>query len=338
MGVLLLSTAAVLFLRDPSRAQACTQASCEDAVVAPVMDLNVPANLPGFPVSDEVHRYSPTDAGAPPPLLLELLDSQGNPVPLERSILTAEPADSLSPKVGGALFAPRAPLSPGMHKLRWQSQCGSPKSRERAITVLPASPLPTVAGTVRVAASQRQSYSVTASGSCYRSIDAALVRLELQPSAELAPFLPVARLTVMVDDRLWASSTYGGGLRVQPDAYRNPVQKPLEIFAECGASGGGDRFSEGIHQGKLHVEIPGAARPLPPIAFSFSFDCSGAAAAGDVDAGADSWGGQSNDAGAGCSIAGGPAGGLPWALLGLGLAVLVRRGRDRARKSADPSP
>lgn len=272
---LAVSAAALATFLAPAPAHACSNALICEPFVAPGSGYGLPANLPGFPVAEEISR--PSDAGVGN-FQLALLDGQGRSIALERRSLPAEPV-VFNPgepvAAAGSIFVPRAALSPGPHMLRWQSGCDPQRTIERAVTILPPAPLPTAAGSVSLSSERVPIYEVWATTSCTVGLDVALVRVAFQPAAELLPFLPVARIKVVVDGKGWSSTTYGGGPRVPRSPYF--VERlPLEIFAQCGAidAYGFDRgLDEGSHQGELQVEIPGAPGPLPGIPFTFTLSC-----------------------------------------------------------------
>jgi MYXO-CTERM domain-containing protein len=310
LSLLALSSALASFTARDARA--CSPPACDPIVVAPAEGASVPANFPGFPVLDETRR-APPDAGLAE-TALTLHGPDGQIIPLERRPLGA----------GSALYVPQKTLLPGPHQLAFVSNCnqsvgGQPPPPEvvRNVNVVAAAPLPTLAGQVTTSASFVPTYTVAVgNGSCFAAMPVSLVRVALTPSADLAPYLPLARLTVTVDGFPWATSVFGGGTRHAPNPYLMPEHEALEIFATC-RDGRLSASEEGEHRGELTVELPGAAA-LPAVPFSFRFDCSGATAT----AGSPS----------GCSYASasrGPSRG-PGLLLGLVWLALWRRRRARS--------
>ena len=261
-------------------AQACSPPQCVPPLVAPAAGKSLPGNLPGFPV---IHERGEGVDGSAPLTVVELIDPAGAVVPTDERML---------PDWVG-LVAPLAPLIPGTYKLRWRETCsfenatqtGVPipaRMAEREVIVTAAQPLPTSIGTLSLE-TRRETYRVNANASCTADVSASVVRLTLQPSAELAPYLPVAKLSVVINGQRWASSLYGAVSVIPPSIYF-AARTPLEIFAVCSAPSGGqsiDRgLAEGTHQAELRVEIPGAASAPAPVPFTFQLSCAGPADGG----------------------------------------------------------
>jgi hypothetical protein len=273
-----------------SPAHACqARTGCWVGHVAPGAGATVPGNVPGLLVSHE------TLIGEPALTLLdpeaELLDASGNQVPVARN-LGASP--------GQSVLVPKQPLAPGSYRLRRKVRCDyqataggiphAPMAEEVTFTTTAATPLPTRAGAITVGGPSRENYDASGYDPfCSWNELAVVVRLALEPSAELAPFLPVARISTKVDGMSWAASEYGGGTRVPRSIYYAP-RVPLAFYARCvtGPSGTLDPgLSEGAHQGELSVHLAGMADPLPPIPFNFTLSCANAAspdAGGSTDA------------------------------------------------------
>jgi hypothetical protein len=264
-------------------ARACIGASCSPGIVAPDRGASVPANVPGFPVTPEQVFYWPFDS-APASTLVELLDGAGQVVPTD--------VVSLSTAKDYALV-PKGQLDPGSYRFRRQVSCiasagfpgGTPSlvaSEERAFTVTTASALPADAGTVEVGPAELVTYRVWGTPACTADVTASLAKLAFKPSAELAPFLSVARIEVRVDGNLWVLSQWGIVPSSMPVSSFVAYKLYDELFTTCVGPSGTDRgLPEGAHQGTLTVWLPNLKDPLPPISFAFSTSCAGAAVLSD---------------------------------------------------------
>ncbi len=243
--------------------------------MAPLEGRAVPVNLPGFPVSEEIHNR--VDAGSPPFDLRLSATPDGPAIPLERKPLT----DGKE-----SLFVPKVALAPGKYWLTYPATCSQVRDQpvaggavRREITLLAESPIPISAGTITVPAQTMGTASIYNSISCGHSVNVARIRPTLVPSAELVPYLSVARLHVAVDGKAWASSVFGGGKRFEPDGYDQARRDPFDLFRVCSNPSGdaGDYDNSGllagVHTGTVTVEIPGATRQPAPISFSFALTC-----------------------------------------------------------------
>lgn len=338
------SAPAIALLGGSAAAVACTGLACSPGHAAPAEGATVPANAPALPVLLTEARYPAVarenlDA-------VKVLDAHGREVPVTRAL---EFASSLN-----ALINPVAPLLPGAYRLVREPVCqyNSPTSPatptsgpvEQKFTVAAASPFPTVAGTIRVGPAVRKKYNVGADVSCSAEVPSVVVELKLEPSAELAPFLPLARWRVKANGEDWAATLPGGTLSAIPRSYYQAPRVATELFRVCETEPNVRDLGMKAEQvvGEVIVDIPGRGA-LPPIPFTANLACADASV---PDAGTDVGGGvrdagtasadasrpipPSNSGGGGCSVAtsnaAGSRGATVLALLA-GLAAIARRRR-----------
>ena len=119
---------------------------------------------------------------------------------------------------GGAerLLIPASPLQAGNHVLTHGVAC-SPGGVSQPFTVGPAVSLPTTIGTVRLEPQPAQTLQATWMDGCGWTARATTMRIVLQPSAELQAYLPLARFTLNIDGKPWATSAYGSDRVAPPD-------------------------------------------------------------------------------------------------------------------------
>lgn len=290
LGLLYVTLAVLAALPTPVSAEVCGPFPCEPAFVAPVAGASIPANVPAFPLipeavyglgADAGFESGPVDAmaGSTPTPTIELLDPLGQVVPVDIVL-------AVVPGSGTYNIIPRTTLVPGTYRFRQPITCrGSatsapvvlptPSLDDQPFSVTPAAPLPTTVGSVTVSASQMTSYRIGAvlpDGGCSKERAAAVATLAFTPSPELAPFLPVARFEVCLDDA-WCWFTNWGNIDIEP----HPASQPFydKFFTLCPPEEFGPGLAEGAHTGLFTARLPGQ-EPLPAVPFSFTLSCANA--------------------------------------------------------------
>ena len=181
---LTLASALVVAERD---AAACSRAACYPTLVAPASGGAMPASAPGFVFEADFDAVD-----------VQLLDPNG--VSIGGSVKKVA-------SLGHSVFAPSKALGEGTYTFRY-GDCPSagpgsgPTTKEARVTITPAVPLPTKAGTLRVTGSGRvDTHTNTSSGSCTEEIDAAYVDLAIDLDAATSPYRDVLSWQTYVDDK-----------------------------------------------------------------------------------------------------------------------------------------
>jgi MYXO-CTERM domain-containing protein len=244
-------------------ARACSPLLHVETQTAPKDGESLPASAPGILVRGE---------GG---ITVELLDQAKASVP-----------GSLKEDGGRRYFAPTASLAPGAYTLRYDSWApggpDAPSTVEAAIAVTAAVALPTKAGTLSIAGSERKHLSEP----CAMEMDASIVHLAFTPDAALAPYAEVLAWETTVDGKAW-----GRGQGKLPAA-DDPTSRLLNVLAVCDADAGtgGTVLAPGTHVVQLKPILVGSATEIEPATISVTLSCSN-----DVDTDA----GPSADAGPG---------------------------------------
>jgi uncharacterized membrane protein YgcG len=330
-GVLALAAAA------PSgEAHAQTTDRCE-VVVTPAAGRAIPANAPALHyVVAAIGSNIPQEAYAAP-VGIQLFDGSGANVPVT---VNDDPSY-------GYVIEPITPFVAGQsYRLRYPDPCaGSGMFAERQIAIGPAAPWPTASGTLRLTA-------VTGDVP-YTCFDLPYVlrshpglKIQITPSAELQPFLPVVLFEPRVDVFPWARTVYGGTphwFATLPGLLQHPDDT---LYADCGRMGEGDPQNDcpnradgitaGAHRLMVAVYVLGSTTDPQPLAADFTIDCdTGGSGSAGTGGGAGSagtgTGGTRGSGGGGCAVGGGtspvPAAGLTSVLL----CAIVRIRRLRRR-------
>jgi hypothetical protein len=188
----LLSPALLLTARP---ADACSPPACWPGAFLPSDGSTIPENAPGL-------YWRPAygaAAGTADPASVKLTKAMAPNVELPFTA-TALPG-------GDYLIAPNAPLVEGTaYVLEDVSTCGGTKGPRVSFMAGPSAPLPTSLGTMQTDPhGYRQDLTVASgSGSCATTIDATLFGIYLEPSADVAPWLPLLLFQTIVDDEIWA--------------------------------------------------------------------------------------------------------------------------------------
>jgi hypothetical protein len=179
---------------------------------------------------------------------------------------------------------------------------------------------------------------------------ATAVRIVLQPPAELQAYLPLARFTLNIDGRPWATSAYGsdrvappglpGSISVlRPYTFCDPFHGARWDHGPAGAATApSGSIAPGRHRAELSVHIAGAPVDPPPLSFDLDTTCGDVPdgrSPPDAGSGADGAGGGGVTpparSGGGCAVAGGGSGGA-WPLCALVAGALAMRLAVGARR------
>lgn len=270
--------------------RACSGLQCDPVELGPPAAAALPANVPSFYVRPD--RIYHADAGTiEPEAGVHLLNGAGQSLPFD-----------LSPDVqtGGFWVKPKSALSPGQYTLGVSSRCdrqpgypetGSIKNaiwKDIPITVTAPATLPTVAGTLAAKETRLANDYVTGPRCHSTDRPSAIVAFAFEPSAALKPFLPVARLTLKVDGREWATSRVG--TTDVPRTIYQSDRSSLEVHTLCRANTGSEfhvrdeGLTAGNHTAELTVTLAGGVQ-LPPLSVPFSINCSNEGPPQAVDGG-----------------------------------------------------
>lgn len=277
----------------PGESEACSgPVSCSLAPPAELGKSGLPANAPGIVVHPGQWEQ---DAGA------TLLREDGGMVPVQSSEV---PWTTITSPIA-ILLTPTTPLVVGERYVA-SNNCG----QRQLFEVSASRPLPTSLGTVSVTTG-REVIEVGGGSLCSISHDAAVARLTIVPSAELAPFSGVVGWTLEVDGRVWARERFGGispagVLETYPNFPQRPNRRVDLVYATCKPSGeAGGGAGRGAHTATLRAELAGGGS-LPPVEVSFTLDCG---------------------VGGGCSCGAADSAAGAWPFVGLALLLIRSRGR-----------
>ncbi|HET6279490.1 MAG TPA: hypothetical protein VFH73_00930 [Polyangia bacterium] len=250
---------------------ACSLFSCTDAYSAPRPYTAIPANAPALYVQTAIPAsLGRLDGGAEPvgDGIIALTTGNGDAVPFS---LQDDPRNP-----DGRLIIPTAPFPIGTLRLL-NGTCS--RLNDYLFSVLPDAPAPTVTGTVSVGPSLRGMTDSPTNGPCREPIDAAVIHLQISPSAALQPYAELAQFTVTVDGKVWATEGYGRFQSWDIDE----VQRADLIYARCSASANPQApsgLTPGRHSAALSVHVAGMSNDPPPVTFEFDLDCGQPADAG----------------------------------------------------------
>jgi hypothetical protein len=224
---------------------------------APAEGTLVPANIPAVATVPGTYSGTPCQV-----TWFELLDPNGAPV-----------ATSPSPSEPGVHLLDQA-LVPGQsHLLRYEHLCSHPQAQpltfQQSFSVGVAAPLPTSTGTLTIAEQGAGPFTVS-DGSCGWSGTSAWVLLQITPSCELMPFLPVVSFTTEVDGQPWASSRIGS-----TDWVSGSSRQMNLIFAQCSAYPANYGTTAGSHLVSIRAHIAGSAVELQPATLPITLGCAG---------------------------------------------------------------
>ena len=237
-------------------AHACSPLQCTTASAAPAASSTVPANAPAFPF--ELSSRDDRSVGAAP----VLRDASGVLV---------------SSHVLGQLLVPDASLAPGAtYTLTLDELCtalpdAGHEARTQSFTTAAEAPLPSAVGTVSATTAGGRVEVSTSRGSCTLTVDAAVAKLSLAPSAAVAAFAAITQFETFVDGASWATSRYGSF--GAGSAYL--LRHANVVFAQCGDRNAGDDsgVTLGHHVIEVRAHVAGAAADPPPARIEVDLAC-----------------------------------------------------------------
>lgn len=284
--------------------------------VIPAETQPIPANAPAIVLAADGAQTVGPDAG------FELLDATGSVVPA-----TLEPFESMM------LLRPSVELSTdATYTARFEDTCqpGATGTHESEVKTGPRSQLPTEIGTLVVTGSGEatQDYFDSCGGPSGKY---SWTTLDVAPSEQIRPWLPLTRWTLEVNGRVWARTGFGevgpngrGTFKTTPAGGRDFAI----VHAVCSDFVGGDRGElPGLQNARLFATIAGSDASFPPAELQFEVVCEGYYPN-------DGSGPLQGGGGCGCTAGGGA--GIVWALLGAGV-FLIARSASRARGSTSGS-
>lgn len=333
-AVALLAIAALAPSRE-ARAQAADR--CE-TIITPSAGRTIPANAPAVHyVVEAIGSNIPQEAYAAP-VGIQLFNGAGASVPVT---VTDDPFYGYRIEPGAGFVAGQT------YRLHYPDPCaGSGMFADAQIPIGPAAAWPTASGTV--------SLTPMVGDVPYTCFDQPYVlrsqpglKIEINASAALQPFLPIVLYEINVDSLSWARSAYGN----MPHWFSTLpglLQHPDDILhADCGRTGEGDPqnmcptraggLTPGSHRLMVPVRILGDTGDPTPLAADFTIDCetggSGSAGTGGgAGSGGTGTGGTGGSgSGGGCAVGGGTSPVPAVALLSVLFCAIARIRRLRRR-------
>lgn len=346
-GVVLLA----LFI--PARALPCSGPTCNQMFESiPPGGQAIPANAPAVGVQTALFSESSWDGGTVP------LSGQLTSISLQLGDGGLVAPTSVQPVA--ALFAAPAGGFPedsdgGQLRIRW----GTPGQfcwGEAGIRVGAAEPLPSTPAALSLTGfTIRQVPTGNLCGGPAGTVQFA--QLDLTPTAEMLPWLPLTRWELEVDGENWATTRFGSlGASMPPEG----MHSVRDFHVQCVQADAGDnRLGPGLHSARVLARILGVSAPMASNTVAITFDCltgmpvedAGVDAGVGVDAGIDDAGidagagdagppvgtdgGRQSDGGStpppadptGCGCQGAPFSWLPL----VGLLIISRRKRAHCR-------
>ncbi|AKV00730.1 hypothetical protein AKJ09_07393 [Labilithrix luteola] len=215
------------------------------------------------------------------------------------------------------------PLTAGeAYEVRWSPNCQVPNRSSVSFTAGPAAPLPTTMGSVTVAESLRGDHS--SCGHVWNTSQSsdgghqAATFFEFAPSAELVPYLPIAKIVSFVDGQ-------PVNLDIQ-DITTSTSTSRRGIRTVCVTDPGYDTYgtvSAGLHHIRLEAIVAGATSQPLPLEFDANVQCEPASAATPEESSASS-----------CAVSSSRPAGVTVGLVATVVAVassLLRRRRSKSR-------
>ena len=242
----------------PMRTKACgPMGTGTPSLGAPASGTLVPANIPAIAVVAGTYSTQPCQV-----TWFELLDPSGATLPTTPS--PGEPGVHL---IGQALAQGQT------HLLRYEHLCWNPQAQpitfEQSFSVGAPAPLPTSTGTLTIAEQGAGPFAVS-DGSCSWSGTSAWVRVQITPSCELEPFLPIVSFTTEVDGQPWATSRIGSTEWVSGTSRQMSL-----VYAACTAYPADNGTTTGSHVLSIRAHIVGAGIELQPATLPITLSCTG---------------------------------------------------------------
>lgn len=297
--------------------------------IAPASGRTIPANAPALHYALYATGANPPPEAFQPPQGIQLFDGAGASV--------AVTVDS-DPSYGYRI-TPAAPFVAGQtYRLHYPDPCaGSGIFMDASIPIGPTAPWPSTSGTVNLSAVTGD-VPYTCFDLPYILRDQPGLAVNVIPSAELAPFLPVTLFEVVVDASIWSRSAYGGPhtFATLPGLVQHPDDR---LYADCGLPGEGDPQNDcptradglavGAHTMWINVRIVGSTTDPQRVDAAFTIDCdTGGSGSGGTGggAGASGSGGTSGSGGGcGCSAGGSASRDAAGFLIIVVIACVMRR-------------
>lgn len=251
LSALLLVAPAVMVM--PRPAEACSPPLCTRGAFLPGNGATIPSNAPGL-------YWRPTHdwrAGTQPDPKAVRLTTTADPT-------TPLPFTATALQNGDYVIVPGMPLVQGTSYVLEDPTVCDVGTVKQTFTVGAAAGLPEALGAVQlIGHGSRGKIDVASfSGSCSTEIDVTSIGIELAPSAELAPWMPLLLFETIVDGQAWQIQP-SIGARPAPGASWKGKGKDL-LFRTCvdnpDASFTG--MSEGGHQVAFRATLPNGASAL----------------------------------------------------------------------------
>lgn len=192
MRYLVVATAVTSLLVLPGRARAESpvyDAGCRAA--APMITATLPANIPGLAFHGSYVSSLTT---------VSVMASDGTTIPTTLSLDTSDPARP------AAIVAFSTALQPDKtYTITWNDECAT--GNTKTFTTTAAAPLPTAAGSITVSAQIPPTSSATCIGG--KPTWPAMRNVIFTEDPALIPFLPIAKIDLIVDGSPETARTYG---------------------------------------------------------------------------------------------------------------------------------
>ncbi len=284
--MMLLAVLAAVVVLTPSEARACAAPACLAGQASPENGEAVPANAPAIVLVKDQNFFDPKDEP------VGTLHSLHTSAALEVELTTEQHPTSESI----LLVTPKEGFEEGTdYVFRYTAFCRQSQIVEDGLPMevhfraAPAAPLPSTGGQLNADTRVEPEWRVWAHGTCVDTVKASVAHLEIIPSAELEPWLPLTRWHTAVDGEPWGTSTWGGlsseGLRSVSGVFSRP---PDRVHAHCLTPP--PSIDPGVSRGTRVVtvtpEVAGIGL-LPPLQTTIELSCEERPDAGTRDAGTD---------------------------------------------------
>ena len=216
-------TSSALLIAPPVHACSAPPPSCDPSrITLPARGIELPANAPGV--------FARVESRA------ELLKFELAAVDSGLPLMSTETRNAWTIlKFGEPL------VSGGSYRIIAQAHCGSPfpdsdYQEEIVFRAGPARDLPTTLGTVIVGYRTAPVFARSlVDGGSPTDVTAIVAELGIEPSPELAPFLPITSFRTLVDGALWGDVAYGhGASSSEPSPDVVTKRDFVRVHASCG--------------------------------------------------------------------------------------------------------
>lgn len=317
----LFSLAAVLSIRT-ALAEACSGPSCWPGSLVPAESgARIPANLPGVLWRSMVPG---DDQELPEPSQVELVEVGGDAsIPL---VATERDVGEYELALGAALTVGSS------YRLVDRSTCEESGEPGPEVTFEAAEPAPLPGpsdslGTLRVIPEGIGPLEVaTGIGSCFSVAQSDRVRVELEPSDAVTPWLAALEFETRVGGEVWSA---GASINDSTPVGQSWIGRGRDlVYVACASDDGtvvGSGAAQGTHVVAMSARLPGTRVPLVTAEVEITLSCDAASEPGDDGAGEEEGSDDEGGCAAGRSSSG--AGAAAAALL-LGMAWSRRRRRS----------